>query len=272
MPHARVAAGQVVDQVSTHDRPAQARSVHDGVIQFARRGHAFVNHVQDLAPDRLLQSIGEMAGHFAAYAQRVHADVGHESAGGVQGGRGGLFAADQLHQRQQVHRIEWMCDQEALRRMHVTLQVRGQQARGTGGNHNIRRRVSADGGQHTLLELELFGDVFLDKVRLPRHRVQVGREGQRPLARQRRKRQPRQRPFGVGNRAPDPLLHLRIEVRGDHVDPEMQRASGPATADDPGTQKTQRPDLSHDRAPFLTTRTSACRLAAPAAARPAARF
>ena len=125
--------------------------------------------------------------------------------------------------------------------------------------------MAADAGQHALLELELLGNVFLDEIGLGGHGVQVGREGQPALARQRRQRQARQRPLGVRHRAADPFLHLRLHVGGDHIDAEMQRARRPAAADDPGTQQTERLDLSHVTAAVPRK----CRRGAPAVLRPA---
>ena len=174
--HAALTAGQVIDQAGAHGRPAQARAVHDRVVELAGGGHALIHHVQELAPQRFLQPVGEMARHLAAHPQGMHADVGEENAGGVQGRGRGLSAADQLHQRQQVHGVERMRDQEALRRQHVALQIRGHEAGGAGGDHDIGRRMMADSGEHPLLELQLLGDVLLDEIRLPCHRRQVGGE------------------------------------------------------------------------------------------------
>ncbi len=117
-----------------------------------------------------------MSRHLTAHPERMHADVGKEAAGGVQRRGGGLLAADQLHQRQQVHGIEWMRGQEALWCHHAALQIRGHEAGGAGGDHDIGRRMMADIGEHPLLQLELLGDVLLDEIRLPCHGVQVGGE------------------------------------------------------------------------------------------------
>ena len=62
-----------------------------------------------------------------------------------------------------------------------------------------------------------------------------------------------ERAFRVRHRAADPVLHLRLDVRGEHVDAEVQRARRPAAADDSRTQKTERLHLSHD------SRTIGCR-------------
>ena len=128
----------------------------------------------------------------------------------------------------------------------VTLQVaRHADARGTGGDEHVSRRVAARLGQHALLELDLLRDVLLDEVHLPRHGQHVGGEGELPLGRQRRAGEPRERPFGVRDRAADPFLHFGFDVGGHHVDAEMQCARRPAAADHSRAQKPQRPNLSH---------------------------
>jgi len=90
--------------------------------------------------------------------------------------RSRLSAADQLHQWQQVHGVEGMRDQEALRRHHVALQIRWHEAEVLGGDHDIGRRMMADLGEHPLLSSSCSGMFSWMKIRLPRHRLQVGGE------------------------------------------------------------------------------------------------
>ena len=78
--HSGLAAREVIDQIRTHGGPAQAGTVDDRFIELAGGRDAVVDHVQDLAPDRLLQPVGQMARHFAPHPQRVHADVGEKLA------------------------------------------------------------------------------------------------------------------------------------------------------------------------------------------------
>ena len=65
--HAGLAAGEVVDEVGAHRGPAQARAVDDRIVQLAGSGHVLVDHVQDLAPQRLLQPVGEVTRDLAAH-------------------------------------------------------------------------------------------------------------------------------------------------------------------------------------------------------------
>ncbi len=96
--HAALAPGKMVDQIHAHGRPAQSGAINDGLVQFPGGGNAIVDHVQNLAPHRFLQSIGQMARNLPTHVQRVHADIGKELARGLDGGRGRLLASDQLNQ------------------------------------------------------------------------------------------------------------------------------------------------------------------------------
>src|SRR3569833_304621 len=72
--HAGLAAGKVIDQIRTHAGPAQPGSVDDGGIELASARDPVIDEVQDLAPQRLLQSIGQMSRNLTPDPQRVHAD------------------------------------------------------------------------------------------------------------------------------------------------------------------------------------------------------
>ncbi len=243
--HAGLAARKVIDEIGAHRRPAQARPIDDRLVQFAGGCDALIDHVQDFAPDGFLQPVGQVPGHFATHVQRVHANVGVELAGRLDGGRRGLLAANQLHQWQQVDRIERVANQQPFRRDHLCLKIARHQAGGARGDDHICARRAAHIGQHALLEFELLGDIFLDEIGLARHLVQVGGEAELPLGRERRERQARQRRLGIGDRVADPLLHLRLHIGGNHVDAKVQRTRGPAAADDSGAQQTEGSDLAH---------------------------
>jgi hypothetical protein len=106
--------------------------------------------------------------------------------------------------------------------------------------------VAADLGEHALLQRQLLGNVLLDEIRTLRHHRKIGGKGQLALGRQRRESQAREGGFGIRDRAADPLLHLRLDVRGNDVDPEMQCARGPSAADHAGAEQPQCLYLSHD--------------------------
>ncbi len=60
VPHTGLAAGEMVDEVGAHRGPAQAGAINNGLIELTGCGHTVVHQVQDLAPQRLLQAVGQM--------------------------------------------------------------------------------------------------------------------------------------------------------------------------------------------------------------------
>ena len=195
--------------------------------------------MQNFAPQRFLQAVGQVPRHFAPHVQRVHTDEGKEFGGCIDGARHGLIPADQLDQGQQIHGIERMRNQEALRRNHIALQIGGRETRGARRDDDVRGGMPADLRQHALLQRQLFRNVLLDEIGLPRHRLQIRGERQLALRRQGRGGQTRQSGFGVGHRAANPFFHFRLDVSGDDVDPELQGARGPSAANDPGSEQPQ---------------------------------
>ena len=74
MRHAAFAAGQMKDQMRPHQRPAQAGAIGDRRVGIGDRHHAFRHQVNDLAPQRGLQAVGDMARHFLLDVDRLLAD------------------------------------------------------------------------------------------------------------------------------------------------------------------------------------------------------
>src|SRR3954471_5318466 len=97
-------------QIRSHDTPSQAGTPTDGGICVGDVEHALTDEVDDLAIQRSLQTIGHMADHFFADMDRFLAD------GSVKRDRllhrlcRGLFSSDDLDQRNDVRRVEWMTD------------------------------------------------------------------------------------------------------------------------------------------------------------------
>ncbi len=175
----------------------------------------------------------------------MHTDRGIETTRGIERFRGGFRPSHELDEGQQVDWIERMRHQEPLGRLHVALQIRRHQPRSARCDDDVGCRMAADVREDPLFELELLGDVFLNEVHLARHRVQVGRKGERALARQRRQGQPGERNFGVGDGTADPRLHFRLHVRRNDVDSEVHRPGRPAAPDHAGTQQPQCFDSPH---------------------------
>ena len=237
MPHAAFATGQMVDEVGAHGRPTQAGAINDGFVELARGGHPVVHQMQDFAPQRFLQAIGQVPRHLASHVQGMHPDEGKEFGGHIDGALHGFIPANQLDQGQQIDRIEGMGHQEALRRNHIALQIAGRETRGARGDDDVRGSVPADLRQHALLQRQLLRDIFLDEIGLPRHHLKIRGERQFALRRQGRGGQARQSRLGVGHRAANPFFHFRFDVGSDDVHPEMQRARGPSAADDAGSEQ-----------------------------------
>ena len=83
---AGLAAGEMIDQVSSHVRPAKTRTVNERFIEFARSSGAVVDHRQDFPPERFPQPVGQVSRNFTTHQQRMHADVLELLTGALQRG------------------------------------------------------------------------------------------------------------------------------------------------------------------------------------------
>jgi hypothetical protein len=164
--HPALAAGQVEGQHRPLHRPAQARAVGDRQVDLLDRRLPLGDHVQRLAPQRLLQPVGDEAGHLAVHRDHRLAGGGEELRGPRDGGRVGLLAADHLHQRDQVRRVERMAHHRALRAGALHLHVGHRVARRRRRDHHVDGRHLVDLGQQPALELEVLGGALLHEVGL----------------------------------------------------------------------------------------------------------
>src|SRR4051794_17891661 len=102
------------EQIRSHHTPAQAWPPAHGGICVGHVEHALTDEVDDLAIQRSLQTIGDMADHFFTDMDRFLAD------GSVKRDRllhclcRGLFSSDDLDQRNDVRRVKWMTDDATL--------------------------------------------------------------------------------------------------------------------------------------------------------------
>ncbi len=74
VPHAGIAAGQGVGQERAHERPAQAGTETDRIVDFSGGRYPVVDQVQGFAPQRFEQAVGNETGHFLAHMQWPHAE------------------------------------------------------------------------------------------------------------------------------------------------------------------------------------------------------
>ena len=113
MGHPALAAGQRENHMRAEQGQAQARPLGDGGVDIGDRGEPVFKRQQRLAPQRRLQAVGQMAGHFLVDADRVLADVVVKPQRPVDQRRVGVAAADNLDQGNQMRRVERMADDEA---------------------------------------------------------------------------------------------------------------------------------------------------------------
>ncbi|MNN54356.1 hypothetical protein D3C81_1691690 [compost metagenome] len=83
--------------------------------------------MQGLAPQRFEQAVGDEAGDLFAHMQRAHAECCVDGFCGFDRFRRSVIAADDLYQRQQVHRVERMAHHAALRVGGRFVELAGQQ-------------------------------------------------------------------------------------------------------------------------------------------------
>ena len=173
MGHALIAAGQMKGETGAHEGPAQPRPIDDRIVNLVGAGHAIGHHVQGLAPDRLLQAIGDIALDLAAHPQRLHTEAPIEGDGAIDGPGVAGLATQHLHQGQQVDRIEGMADHHPPRHTAVRLNAARQQSRGTGGDDHLWRRRGIDALVQGALQVLALGRGLLDEIRLAHGLFQI---------------------------------------------------------------------------------------------------
>src|SRR5215469_17437217 len=117
-------AGQMERHARTHLGPAQAWAEGYGLIDFLDCRLARGDHVQGLAPHGLLQPVADETGQFAAESERSLADRRVEVGEPGHGPWASLLPADDLDERDEVRRVEWMTYHAAFRLGAVGLQQR----------------------------------------------------------------------------------------------------------------------------------------------------
>ena len=238
--HARLAAGDAIDEERAHERPAQSRAETHRVVDLLGGGDAVVDEPQGLAPQCLHQSVGDEAVDLLLQHERLHADVGVDLARSVlRRLRRAITAAD-LHERHQVHGVERMADDEALRVDHVALDLGGEESRGGGSEHGVAGCCLAGLGEHLLLQLESLGQALLHEVDAGDGVLDGRRERDRALLGERGERQLRIRATRVRHDLVHLARRLGIDVVQLHVDAGECKACGPTAADDASTEEADR--------------------------------
>ena len=94
MRHASLAAGHPIGFKQPHLRPAQAKAISDGVINFRCCSNAVIDQPQGFAPHSFEETIGNKRRDFGADMKRVHAKLPKHLAGLVNRRLAGFCAAD----------------------------------------------------------------------------------------------------------------------------------------------------------------------------------
>ena len=138
--------------------------MRDRGVDVGHRGHALLDQVEGLAPQRGLQPVRDVALDLALHVDRPLADGRVEGQGAFDGVGRGELAADHFHQRDQVRRVERMAQHHALRVRAARLHAADRQARGARGQDRIGRRGRVHAAEQLDLEVHALGAVLLHEV------------------------------------------------------------------------------------------------------------
>ena len=130
--------------------------------------------MDDLAEQRSLKPVGDMAGHLLMEPDRPLAEPAVEFRDTVDGLLGRLRAADDLDQRDQVRRIEGMPDHTPLGVARACrLDLADGQARRTRRDDGIRREDLVEMHVEISLKFDPFRPVLLHQVGVRNRRIEV---------------------------------------------------------------------------------------------------
>ena len=88
-----------LEMVHAHQGPTQARTINNRLVQLIGGGDAVIDQMQGLAPQRLLQTVGQMAIDLAPDNRGMHADPAIKIGRPPNYGQVGFGAADHFDQR-----------------------------------------------------------------------------------------------------------------------------------------------------------------------------
>ncbi|GAA3475979.1 hypothetical protein GCM10018966_005060 [Streptomyces yanii] len=140
--------------------------------------HALDDEVDRLAEECGLQPVGDETRHLLAQHARLLAERRVEVDGALHGLQTGLLAPDDLHQRNEVRRVEGMADDESSGLPQRLGDVggadagRGAEQQGVGGSGPL------DAAEQVLFDVQTFGAVLLDGVCVRDCPLEVGLEAQ----------------------------------------------------------------------------------------------
>ena len=204
----------------------------DGGVDVGDGGDALLHEVERLLPEGRLQAVGDVAFGLAAQADGMLADGAVEGHGAIDGVGRGPDAADDLHKRDEVRRVEGVAEDDAPGVGAAGLDVADEEGAGAGGEDGVGGGGGVECGEQRLFEVEPFGTVLLDEVGPGDGGFGACREHQVPGGRGRVLRHHggpecldlgAEGGFGAGCR-----------VEGGDVEAAAEEECGPARADDAG--------------------------------------
>ncbi len=158
----------------TKERPAQAETILDGVIEVFRRDITLADEAKSFSEQRALQAVQHKAVDLAVDGHRHLPDLAIDRAGAVDRLGRGPGRAAQFDQWHQMRRIDGVTDQAARPAGQVFREARGGDGRGGGHQERILRRQPVELGKDDLLFLDLLGPVFLDEFDAADGLLEVG--------------------------------------------------------------------------------------------------
>ncbi|ALE77350.1 hypothetical protein WY02_01420 [Pseudonocardia sp. AL041005-10] len=225
---AAVAAAEVEAQERSAGRPARTERPGDHAVELGGGDHTVTDEGDGLAEQRRLQPVADEAVHLLVDLDRVLADRAQELRGPRDAVARGALPGDELHQRQDVRRVERVRDEQPGCGVVVEPggDVGGQDPRGGAEQQRTGGGVRGRGRPDVLLHLQALGSLLLDDVGTGHGAGEV-RFADDPLQQVRR---PEPAHTGV-----DDLGQVRPRVGDDDVVSGRGQQHGPGDADGAGT-------------------------------------
>jgi len=206
-------ATEMVEHHVAHDTPTQALAPAEGRVNIASAHDALGNEVIDLARQRGLQPVGDMARHFLIEAHRPLSDRRVKFRCAPDCLFGGLGSADDFDQRDQVRRIEWMGNDTTLGMCRgALLDFAHGEPRRTRCDDYVGSEQLVELSIEFLLEINPLGPVFLDEVGVRQRFGEVAGELQPRLRRAGREAQAGKCRPGACHESPKPGFRVGRRV------------------------------------------------------------
>src|SRR5262252_8739038 len=114
MLNSRLPAAEMKEQVRSHYSPAQSRSPAHGCIRISDIQYTLLDQIHDFPVECCLQPVRDVADNFLAELDRLFPDRAVKRDCLFDCFRRCVVTADHFDQRNDVWRIEWMADEDAL--------------------------------------------------------------------------------------------------------------------------------------------------------------